>query len=199
MLTKGFSAKEHWRACETGRAKVRDRQVGTSMHMHGRTHTHTYQTIHIYVGIQWHGSWWQPLWWHPQASGSVLCVSLLYEHTPASLIRPGYTRLLCHHEMLLFGYDRCFTVYVFARCCSCGWYNKLAKWLNYAPAANSPKEYAFTVAKQTQLWHKRTRIHFSCLVVFWSLKARFIFLSHSIVSSKVVGTTAALLFPLPAF
>lgn len=86
-----------------------------------------------------------------QASGSVLCVSSLYVHTPvspAALICHGYRWLLCHHETLLFGYDRHFAAFV--RGCLCGWYDKLAKRLNYTPAANSPNEYAFTVDVDTR-------------------------------------------------
>lgn len=69
----------------------------------------TRRTIQIYVTIQWDGSWWQASQWHANTAGPWLCSRCLCVHTavsPAALICHGYRRLLCHREMLLFGYDR---------------------------------------------------------------------------------------------
>ncbi len=125
------------------------KQTRRDTHTHMDTHKGD-KTIQIYVAIQWHGSWWQPLRWHPNSAGlrlCSLCVCTVCTHSSvSSSSHLSWLQMAAvppwDAALWLWQTFRC--VCVFARCCLCGWYDRLAKRLNYAPAANSPNEYADT-------------------------------------------------------
>lgn len=152
-------------------------------------------------------SWWQPLRWHPDSAGlwlCSLCVCTVCTHSSVS----SSSRLSRLQMAAVPPWDAAFLVMTDIWPCMCVC-TLLFMWLittsyindwTLCLTVNRPNECACTVDTHTRTqWHISTHIHFSCLDVFWSHKAKCVILSLSILSSKVVWTTAALLFLLPAF